>query len=106
MRLYACCGLLLCPAYPQHFAHGYVDKIPGYPGRAGTLTGLHPMQVSLSPASSPGHVSSFLLHARASGPHLHSYAVARLQVRHGLMEAACEENSHAKLVLESYAFFW
>ncbi|KDT20702.1 tyrosine phosphatase domain protein, partial [Escherichia coli 2-052-05_S1_C3] len=45
MRLYACCGLLLCPAYPQHFAHGYVDKIPGYPGRAGTLTGLHPMQV-------------------------------------------------------------
>lgn len=39
MRLYACCGLLLCPAYPQHFAHGYVDKIPGYPGRAGTLTG-------------------------------------------------------------------
>lgn len=48
MRLYACCGLLLCPAYPQHFAHGYVDKIPGYPGRAGTLTGLHPMQVCRS----------------------------------------------------------
>ncbi|EBY1896781.1 hypothetical protein DU164_17435 [Salmonella enterica subsp. enterica serovar Wien] len=44
MWLYACCGLL-CPAYPQHFAHGSVNKIPGYPGRAGTLTGLHPMQV-------------------------------------------------------------
>lgn len=44
MWLYACCGLL-CPAYPQHFVHGSVDKIPGYPGRAGTLTGLHPMQV-------------------------------------------------------------
>ncbi|EAQ6781184.1 hypothetical protein A6853_19360 [Salmonella enterica] len=38
MWLYACCGLL-CPAYPQHFAHGSVNKIPGYPGRAGTLTG-------------------------------------------------------------------
>ncbi|EFC1939498.1 hypothetical protein E6C85_22805 [Escherichia coli] len=36
MWLYACCGLL-CPAYPQHFAHGSVNKIPGYPGRAGTL---------------------------------------------------------------------
>lgn len=44
MWLYACCGLL-CSAYPQHFAHGSVNKIPGYPGRAGTLTGLHPMQV-------------------------------------------------------------
>lgn len=42
--LYACCGVL-CSAYPQHFVHGSVDKIPGYPGRAGTLTGLHPMQV-------------------------------------------------------------
>ncbi len=61
--------------------------------------------VSLSPASSPGHVSSFLLHAlRLRG--LHSHAVARLQVRHGLMEAVCEENSHAKMVLESYVFFW
>ncbi|MGK3451499.1 hypothetical protein ACSLNK_29465, partial [Escherichia coli] len=39
VRLYACCGLLLCPAYPQHFAHGYVDKIPGYPGRAAPVTG-------------------------------------------------------------------
>lgn len=29
MWLYACCGLL-CPAYPQHFVHGSVDKIPGY----------------------------------------------------------------------------
>nr|QUN02319.1 hypothetical protein [Escherichia coli] len=37
MWLYACCGLL-CPAYPQHFAHGSVNKIPGYPGRAGTLS--------------------------------------------------------------------
>ncbi|HAG8971923.1 hypothetical protein APT12_25045 [Escherichia coli] len=44
MWLYACCGLL-CPAYPQHFVHGSVDKILGYPGRAGTLIGLHPMQV-------------------------------------------------------------
>lgn len=26
MWLYACCGLL-CPAYPQHFVHGSVDKI-------------------------------------------------------------------------------
>ncbi|EPW0777375.1 hypothetical protein [Escherichia albertii] len=32
MCLYACCGLL-CPAYPQHYAHGSVDKIPGYLGR-------------------------------------------------------------------------
>lgn len=29
MWLHACCGLL-CSAYPQHFAHGSVNKIPGY----------------------------------------------------------------------------
>ncbi|EFB9459553.1 hypothetical protein E5D01_22890 [Escherichia coli] len=32
MWLYACCGLL-CPAYPQHFVHGSVDKILGYSSR-------------------------------------------------------------------------
>ncbi len=91
MRLYACCGLQLCPAYPQHFAHGSVDKIPGYPGRAGTLTGLHPMQVCRCRRLLTR--SRFVVpppRAAASGSHLHSYAVARLQVRHGLMEAACE----------------
>ncbi len=83
---------LLCPAYPQHFAHGSVNKIHGYPGPCRHVNrAASDASVSLSPASSPGHVSSFLLHAlRLRGPHLHSYAVARLQVRHGLMEAACE----------------
>ncbi len=64
MRLYACCGLLLCPAYPQHFAHGYVDKIPGYPGRAGTLTGLHPMQVCRCRRAQ----STFICYAGGSRP--------------------------------------
>ncbi|TXP04635.1 hypothetical protein FV256_26265, partial [Escherichia coli] len=43
MWLYACCGLL-CPTYPQHFALGSVNKITGYPGHAGTLTGMLPME--------------------------------------------------------------
>ncbi len=91
MRLYACCGLLLCPLYPQHFAHGYVDKITWLPRPCRHVNRAGPdASVSLSPASSPGHVSSFLLHALRLFGAAPAYAVARLRCGAGLMEAACE----------------